>query len=181
MNASTSELATLAGGCFWCTEAVFNSLKGVNSVVPGYSGGSVPNPTYTEVCAGSTGHAEAIQITFDPNVITYRTILEVFFATHNPTTLNRQGADTGTQYRSIIFTHSPEQSLETREIIQKLTAQHVFDSPIVTEVVQFKNFYPAEDYHQNYYTNNPNQPYCQVVINPKVAKLRAKFAHLLSK
>jgi len=170
-----TEIATLAGGCFWCLEAVFERLKGVERVVSGYTGGSLPNPTYHAVCTGMTGHAEAIQVSFDPAVIGYRELLELFFAFHDPTTLNRQGPDSGTQYRSAVFYHSPNQRLAAEEVIADLTAQRVFDRPIVTEVVPAPEFYPAEAYHQQYFDRNGGQPYCQAMIAPKVAKLRAKY------
>lgn len=174
-----TETATLAAGCFWCVEAVFDSLKGVEDVVSGYSGGHTENPTYQEVCAETTGHAEVVQITFDPEVISYKNILGIFFSTHDPTTLNRQGGDVGTSYRSAIFYHSDEQRRAAEEIIREITDEKVFDDPIVTEVKPFDRFWPAEDYHQEYYANNPNQPYCAAVVGPKVAKFRQKFAHLL--
>jgi len=170
-----TEIATLAGGCFWCLEAVFERLKGVERVVSGYTGGSLPNPGYHAVCSGMTGHAEAIQVSFDPAVIGYRDLMELFFAFHDPTTLNRQGPDSGTQYRSAIFYHSPDQRLAAEEVIADLTAQRVFDRPIVTEVVPAPEFYPAEAYHQQYFDRNGGQPYCQAMIAPKVAKLRAKY------
>lgn len=175
------EIATFAGGCFWCTEAVFLSLRGVEKVVSGYSGGKVPNPTYEQVCGGDTGHAEAIQITFDPKVISYEQLLHVFFTTHDPTTLNRQGADVGTQYRSAVFFHSPAQKAAAEKVIKEITAEKLYPNPIVTEVTAFSNWYPAEDYHQNYYARNPSQGYCSFVIAPKVAKARAKWASLLKK
>jgi peptide-methionine (S)-S-oxide reductase len=171
----TREVATLAGGCFWCIEAVFEQLQGVERVVSGYAGGAVADPTYKEVCTGTTGHAEVAQITFDPAVIGYRDLLEIFFAFHDPTTLNRQGRDEGTQYRSAIFFHSPEQERAAREVIADLTREKVFDDPIVTQVAQLTVFYPAEDYHQGYYRENSEQPYCRATITPKVAKLRAKY------
>ncbi len=168
-----TETATLGGGCFWCVEAIYQDLKGVLKVESGYSGGKVPNPSYREVCNGTTGHAEVIQVTFDPAVIGYRDILEVFFTVHDPTTLNRQGHDVGTQYRSVIFYHSPEQQVIAEEV--KKSAQEIWDDPIVTEIAPFGQFYKAEDYHQNYYKANPNQPYCSIVITPKVRKFREKF------
>jgi peptide-methionine (S)-S-oxide reductase len=174
-----TEIATLAGGCFWCLEAVFQRLEGVERVVSGYIGGSVPNPGYHLVCTGMTGHAEAVQVTFDPAVIGYRELLELFFAFHDPTTLNRQGPDSGTQYRSAIFCHSPEQTRVAQEVIAGLTAERVFDRPIVTQVVPASGFYPAEDYHQGYFDRNGGQPYCQAMIAPKVAKLRARYADRL--
>ncbi len=170
------ETATLGGGCFWCMEAVFEQLQGVRSVVSGYSGGTVANPSYQHVCTGTTGHAEVIQITFDPAVTPYEQILEVFFATHDPTTLNRQGEDVGTQYRSVIFYHSPEQKNVAEKLIAELDGEHLWDRPIVTQVVPFSDFYPAEDYHQGYYRGNSSQPYCAAVISPKLAKFRKKFA-----
>ncbi len=169
-------VATLGGGCFWCLEAVYEPLRGVEKVESGYAGGQAPNPTYRQVCSGTTGHAEVVQVTFDPSIISYREILEVFFALHDPTTLNRQGADVGTQYRSVIFHHSPEQKQTAEALIDELNARGVWDSPIVTEVVPFAGFYKAEDYHQGYFRNNPDQGYCQVVVAPKVAKLRKQFA-----
>jgi len=170
-------LATLAGGCFWCLEAVFQQLKGVSKVSSGYAGGQPPNPTYEAVCTGTTGHAEVVQIEFDPAVITYRDLLDVFFTIHDPTTLNQQGADTGTQYRSAVFFHSPEQQMDAAAAIRE--AQKAWDDPIVTEVVPFTQFYPAEEYHRDYYLRNPNQGYCRVVIAPKVAKLRSHFLERL--
>jgi peptide-methionine (S)-S-oxide reductase len=169
------ELATLGGGCFWCLEAVFDELKGVVDVVSGYSGGHVPNPTYEQVCSKQTGHAEVVQIAFDPSVISYREVLEVFFTIHDPTTPNRQGNDIGPQYRSVIFYHSPEQQAVAREVMQALTQARVWDNPIVTELVPFERFYPAEDYHQEYFKRNPYQPYCALVVGPKVAKFRKQY------
>ncbi len=174
-----TETATLGGGCFWCLEAVFEQVDGVESVVSGYSGGANPNPTYQAVCSGTTGHAEVVQITFDPAVISFRDILEIFFAIHDPTTLNRQGADTGTQYRSTILTHSPSQEGTARDLIQELESQGTWDDPVVTEISEAPEFYAAEADHQEYYRRNPNQGYCQVVISPKVAKLRQRFANKL--
>lgn len=171
-----TEIATLAGGCFWCLEAVFEQLQGVERVVSGYAGGHVANPSYEQVCTGTTGHAESVQVTFDPQVISYRELLEVFFTIHDPTTLNRQGADVGPQYRSAIFYHTPEQKAEAERLTGKLEADQVWERPIVTEVKPLPVFYPAEEYHQQYYRKNPEQAYCQVVINPKLAKLREKFA-----
>lgn len=173
------ETATLAGGCFWCIEAVFQDLKGVRRVQSGYAGGSVAQPTYEEVCRGTTGHAEAVQIEFDPEVITFPEILEVFFAVHDPTTLNRQGADVGTQYRSAIFFHTPEQETQAREAIRAVEEAEVWEGKIVTEVTPLEKFHPAEEYHDSYYSRNPGQPYCQAVINPKVASFRARFSHKL--
>lgn len=176
MSDATKETTTLAGGCFWCLEAVFDQLRGVESVESGYAGGTMPNPTYQRVCDGNTGHAEVVQITFNPTVISFREILEIFFDIHDPTTLNRQGADTGTQYRSAIFYHTPEQKATAEQVIQELTAKRVFKDRIVTEVSPFQKFYIAEAYHQEYFANNPYQPYCQVVVSPKVAKFRKHFA-----
>lgn len=175
--------AIFAGGCFWCAEAIFNNLKGVVAVTPGYTGGPAMNarqaPTYEEVCTGKTGHAEAIKIEFNPEEIKYPDLLNVFFATHDPTTLNQQGNDVGTQYRSAIFYTSDEQRQEAEREVRELEAAKVFSSPILTELEPLDKFYEAEAYHKNYFARNPDQPYCQVVINPKIAKLRAKFAHLL--
>lgn len=174
-----TEVATLGGGCFWCLEAVYDELKGVESVESGYSGGHVENPTYRQVCTGTTGHAEVVRVTFDPEVISYREILEVFFTIHDPTTKDRQGADVGPQYRSVIFYHDEEQRQTAEEVIAGLEAEGVWGDPIVTEVVPFERFYVAEDYHQEYYRNNPYQPYCQVVIAPKVAKFRKQYLERL--
>src|SRR5690606_15571846 len=181
MNSNSSENATLAAGCFWCVEAVFDDLQGVTDVVSGYSGGHKENPTYQEVCAETTGHAEVVQITFDPGMIDYADILRVFFSVHDPTTLNRQGGDVGTSYRSAIFYHSEEQRQAAEEVIAEVTAEGVYDDPIVTEVTAFEKFWPAEDYHQEYFLNNPNQPYCAAVVAPKVAKFRQKFADRLKR
>ncbi len=170
-------IATFGNGCFWCTEAIFQQLKGVSGVLPGYTGGKVKNPTYKEVCTGTTGHAEAIQITYDPEVISYRELLDVFFYTHDPTTLNRQGNDIGTQYRSAIFYHDDEQKREAMKIVSELTAEKVYEDPIVTEVTAFDVFYVAEDYHKNYYNNNKNQGYCRAVINPKLDKFVKKYSN----
>ena len=170
-----TEVATLAGGCFWCLEAVFADLQGVEQVTSGYSGGSVPHPSYEQVCSGMTGHAEVVRVTFDPSRISFREILEVFFTIHDPTTLNRQGADVGTQYRSAIFYHTPEQKQTAEQVIKDLNGAHIWDAPIVTEVAPFRAFYPAEDYHQEYFRRNSNQPYCSVVIAPKVAKFRKQY------
>jgi len=172
---SYTEVATFGSGCFWCSEAVFSELRGVEKVEPGYAGGSVPNPTYEDVCTDATGHAEVAQITFDPSVISYRELLEVLFSTHDPTTLNRQGADQGTQYRSVIFYHDQKQKEEADAIIRELTAERVFRKPIVTEVAPLQAFYPAEDYHRNYFSRNPSQPYCRAVIAPKLAKFRSHW------
>jgi peptide-methionine (S)-S-oxide reductase len=173
------QVATFGSGCFWCTEAVFQQLKGVKSVASGYSGGRVANPTYRQVCTGTTGHAEVIQVTWDPAVVTYPELLEVFWKTHDPTTLNRQGADHGTQYRSVIFYHNAEQKQAAEQYKKKLDAAEVFSDPIVTEIAAFSKFYPAEDYHQNYYNDNPDQGYCRVIIGPKLDKLRAVFREKL--
>ncbi len=180
MNANL-QTATLAGGCFWCLEAVFDEVKGVQAVESGYSGGKKENPSYREVCTGMTGHAEAVQIHFDPQVVSYRNLLNVFFAIHDPTTLNRQGADIGTQYRSAIFYHDEEQKITVEQLIKELNDQRIWNKPIVTELVKFDRFFQAEDYHQEYFTNNPNQPYCQAVVAPKVAKLRKHFLEMLKK
>lgn len=168
-------IATLAGGCFWCVETVFNRLRGVDSAVSGYMGGHMLNPTYKDICNGDTGHAEVVQVTFDPDVISYREMLDVFFTLHDPTQLNRQGNDVGTQYRSAIFWHTPEQKAEAEAVIAELTASKQFGTPIVTEVSEAVTFYPAEDYHQRYFEQNPHQPYCQFVVAPKVAKAEVKF------
>jgi peptide-methionine (S)-S-oxide reductase len=175
------EVATLAGGCFWCLEAVYNDLRGVEKVVSGYSGGRVANPTYEEVCRGKTGHAEVVQITFDPQVLSFKELLEVFFTIHDPTTLNRQGADVGTQYRSAIYYHSPEQKEVADKVIADITAKKIWGDPIVTEVTKLDVFYPAEEYHQRYYERNPNQGYCRMVIEPKVIKFRRQFMSKLKK
>ncbi|MBL0006467.1 MAG: peptide-methionine (S)-S-oxide reductase MsrA [Saprospiraceae bacterium] len=173
-----TEIATFGAGCFWCVEAVFQELKGVLKVESGYMGGAIPNPTYREVCTGTTGHAEVTRITFDPTVISYEELLEVLWTTHDPTTLNRQGADAGTQYRSAIFYHSDEQKSKA-EKSKKEVATTIWDSPIVTEIVPADTFYPAEEYHQDYYALNPNAGYCRAVISPKVAKVRATFTDKL--
>jgi peptide-methionine (S)-S-oxide reductase len=173
------EQATFAGGCFWCLEAIFLKLKGVEKVVSGYSGGKRENPTYEQVCSGATGHAEVVQIDFDPKVINFEQLLDVFFHIHNPTTLNKQGYDTGTQYRSAVFYHNQDQKQLTEEYIKKLELSKVWDDPIVTEVIPLEEFYAAEDYHQNYFENNPQNQYCQLVINPKVEKFYQKFKDLL--
>jgi peptide-methionine (S)-S-oxide reductase len=175
------EIATLAGGCFWCLEAVYDQMKGVESVESGYMGGHTVNPTYTAVCSGSTGHAEVVRITFDPRLASYRDLLNVFFVIHDPTTLNRQGNDEGTQYRSAIFYHSPEQKRIAEEVISELSAQRVYDDPIVTEVVPAGTFYVAEGYHQEYFQRNPQQPYCQFVVAPKLAKFRKSFLDRLKR
>lgn len=177
----TLQTATLAGGCFWCLEAVFDELQGVESVESGYSGGMVENPTYEAVCSGRTGHAEAVQIHFNPSVVSYREVLEVFFSMHDPTTLNRQGADVGTQYRSAIFFHDAEQERVAKEVIAALEATGYWQAPFVTEVTPFIKFHPAEDYHQEYFKNNPYQGYCRMVVAPKVAKFRQKYMERLKK
>jgi peptide-methionine (S)-S-oxide reductase len=169
------EVATLAAGCFWCTEAAFNIIKGVERIEPGYTGGTTTNPTYEEVSTGTTGHAEAAQIYFDPKVITYKEILEVFFTMHDPTSLNRQGADIGTQYRSAIFYHNQQQKETAEKLIAELAREGIWDKPIVTEIVPLKTFYSAETYHKDYYKKHPKEPYCQAVIAPKIAKLQQRF------
>ena len=174
-NSGQREVATIGGGCFWCLDAVYRQLRGVEKVVSGYAGGTVPNPSYREVCGGRTGHAEVVQITFDPMEVSYRDLLDVFFTIHDPTTKDRQGADIGSQYRSIILTHSDEQARVAREAITEITAEKLWDDPIVTEIVPLTTFFPAEAYHQDYFANNPGQGYCQAVIAPKVAKFRRKF------
>jgi peptide-methionine (S)-S-oxide reductase len=174
----TLEMATLAGGCFWCLEAVYLELKGVEKVVSGYTGGSVLNPTYKQVCGGNTGHAEVVQIAYDPSIVSYDELLKIFFTIHDPTTLNRQGYDVGTQYRSAIYYHNAEQKAIAQKVIAEITAAKIWDDPIVTEVTALPTFYPAEDYHQNYFENNPNQPYCRAVVAPKVVKFRKMFSHL---
>lgn len=169
----TSEIATVGGGCFWCTEAVYQELKGVTQVVSGYAGGSVPNPTYEQVCSGTTGHAEVVQLTFDPAIVSYRKILEIFFTIHDPTTLNRQGNDVGTQYRSVVYYHNPEQQELAKHVIAEMAS--VWDAPLVTELSPLPVFYRAEEYHQNYYRQHPDQGYCAFVVAPKVAKFRKMF------
>ena len=176
MEIKELETATLAAGCFWCVEAIFDDLVGVEDVVSGYSGGHTLNPTYQQVCSETTGHAEVAQITFDPNKLTFKELLQVFFTVHDPTTLNRQGNDIGTSYRSAIFYHSDEQKRIAEEVIAEFTSEAIYDKPIVTELASFDKFWPAEDYHQEYFANNPNQPYCSAVVAPKVAKFRQKFA-----
>ena len=178
---SGTEVATLAGGCFWCLEAVYDELKGVKSVESGYMGGSVANPTYEAVCGGDTGHAEVVRITFDPGTVSFKDILDVFFVIHDPTTLNRQGNDAGTQYRSVIFYHSPEQKAEAERVIADLSSKEIFDDPIVTEISPASTFFMAENYHQEYFRRNPNQPYCSFVVLPKVAKFRKHFLQRLKK
>ena len=180
-KSAKKEVATLAGGCFWCLEAVYLELKGVDKVASGYSGGKVANPTYKQVTTGTTGHAEVVQLTFDPQVITYKELLEVFFTIHDPTSLNQQGADIGTQYRSAIYYHSPEQQATAEKVIAELTAAQIWKNKIVTEVTKFEAFYKAEDYHQNYYALNPDQAYCRMVIEPKVIKFRKQFLPKLKK
>lgn len=175
------ELATFGGGCFWCTEAMFDQLEGVLSVESGYAGGMLQNPTYEQICTGNTGHAEVIRIAFDPKKIDYEFLLEVFFNTHDPTTLNRQGNDIGTQYRSAVFYHSDDQKQAALKIIKELTDQNVYKKPIVTEVTSISNYFKAEDYHQEYLENNPNNPYCEMVVSPKVEKFKKKYAEKLKK
>lgn len=178
-NGKKLEVATLAAGCFWCTEAVFVRLKGVSKVVSGYTGGQLPNPTYKQVCTGATGHAEGIQIHYDPEVISYDQLLDVFFHTHDPTTLNRQGADTGTQYRSAVFFHNEAQKAAAKKMIEELNKSGAFDAPIVTTLEPMKKWYPAEDYHQEYFELNAQQPYCRIVVGPKVAKFQQRYQALL--
>lgn len=186
MNSATAipagkEVATLAGGCFWCLEAVYDGLKGVESVESGYMGGRSPNPTYEQVCGGDSGHAEVVRITFDPAVVLFKELLEVFFLIHDPTTLNRQGNDAGTQYRSAIFHHTPQQKSDAEEVIARLNAAKLWEDPIVTEVTPASAFYQAESYHQEYFARNPRQSYCQFVVAPKVAKFRKHFLGRLKK
>jgi peptide-methionine (S)-S-oxide reductase len=176
-----SQIATLGGGCFWCLEAVFDDLKGVLDVVSGYSGGTVPNPSYQVVCTGGTGHAEVVQVRFDPSIISYSDLLRVFFTIHDPTTLNRQGGDIGTQYRSVIFYHDEEQKQFAAQVMAEIEAAQIWDQPVVTQIEPCEVFYPAEDYHQEYFTNNLYQPYCQIVIAPKVAKFRKQYRERLKK
>lgn len=175
------QVATLAGGCFWCLEAVYLQLKGVQKVESGYAGGHVANPSYKQVCNGNTGHAEVVQLTFDPGVVSFKDLLDVFFTIHDPTTLNKQGYDVGTQYRSAIFYHNSEQKTVAEQVIGEINASHIWDNPIVTQVAPLETFYKAEDYHQNYYDQNQQQPYCRAVIEPKVAKFRKKFLTQLSR
>lgn len=175
------EQATLGGGCFWCVEAVLLDLKGVMRVRSGYAGGHVPNPTYEQVCTGQTGHAEVVQVDFDPAELSYADLLRVFFATHDPTTLNRQGADVGTQYRSVIFPHDAQQAETAKAVIAELSEQHIFDAPIVTTIEPLDTFYPAEEYHQDFFARNPYQPYCMAVVAPKVAKFRKQFVDRLKR
>ena len=186
MNPATTvpagnEIATLAGGCFWCLEAVFDGLKGVASVESGYMGGRAPNPTYEQVCGGDTGHAEVVRVTYDPAQVSFKDLLEVFFVIHDPTTLNRQGNDAGTQYRSAVFYHTPQQRADTEEVIARLNAAQLWNGPIVTEVAPASAFYMAEGYHQEYFARNPRQPYCQAVVAPKVQKFRKHFLDRLKK
>jgi len=181
MTDAEKELATLAGGCFWCLEAVFDDLRGVDSVESGYMGGKTANPSYEEVCSGETGHAEVAQLSFDPKQVSFKEILEVFFVIHDPTTLNRQGNDVGTQYRSAIFYHSPGQKAGAEQVIANMSAAKIYEDPIVTEVVPASKFYVAEDYHQEYFRRNPAQPYCAFVVRPKVAKFRKHFLEKLKK
>lgn len=176
----TTQTAVFGGGCFWCTEAIFLKLKGVKSVTPGYSGGIMDNPSYKEVCRGNTGHAEVIKIEFDPKIISYKKLLEIFFVFHDPTTLNRQGNDIGNQYRSIILAANPKQEKEAKDYIEELAIKKVYKNQIVTEIKPLTKFFEAENYHKNYYDNNQNQPYCQIVISPKLAKFREKYAQLTS-
>jgi peptide-methionine (S)-S-oxide reductase len=178
-QAKPQETAALAGGCFWCLEAVFQQIDGVENVVSGYTGGTTINPTYQEVCSDRTGHAEAVQVTFDPSKISYREILEIFFSVHDPTTLNQQGADVGTQYRSAIFYNSDEQKTAAEQLTQELDRAHTWKRPIITQVLPLDRFYPAEDYHRDYFTRHPGQAYCQMVISPKVNKLRKRWAKRL--
>ncbi len=175
------ETATLAAGCFWCVEAVFDDLTGVEDVVSGYSGGHTENPTYQEVCSETTGHAEVVQVKFDPAELSFADLLRVYFTVHDPTQLNRQGNDIGTSYRSAIFYHSDEQKITAEQVIKEITDEGIYDAPIVTEVAAFEKFWPAENYHQEYFANNPNQPYCAGVVAPKVAKFRQKFANRLKR
>ena len=178
---SKLEVATLGGGCFWCLEAVFDEVKGVTDVVSGYAGGAVKNPTYEQVCSGRTGHAEVVQVAFDPAIISFQEILEIFFTIHDPTTLNRQGNDVGPQYRSVIFYHSPQQQAVAQQVIREFNTAGVWDRPLVTELTPAPMFYAAEDYHQEYFARNPSQGYCRVIIAPKVAKFRQKYADRLKK
>ncbi|WP_455368856.1 peptide-methionine (S)-S-oxide reductase MsrA [[Eubacterium] cellulosolvens] len=175
------ELATLGGGCFWCLEAIYNELKGIIKVESGYSGGTVPNPTYEQVCTGITGHAEVIQITYNPNIITFKEILRIFFTMHDPTTLNRQGNDKGTQYRSIILYHNQNQKQTSEQVINEITQEKIWTNPIVTQSEPYQKFYKAENYHQEYYKNNPEQSYCRIIIEPKISKLRKKYFDKLKK
>lgn len=180
-NAGAREVATLGGGCFWCLEAVFDGLAGVISVESGYTGGHKPNPTYEDICGGDTGHAEVVKVTFDPAAISYDDILDVFFTIHDPTTLNMQGNDVGTQYRSVIYYHTPAQQAAAQNAVRRLTEEKVYSDPIVTEIAPAVQFHEAEKYHQEYFERNPRQPYCQYVVSPKIAKFRKKFAGRLKK
>lgn len=180
-KSGNKEVITVGGGCFWCIEAIFEQLKGVESVMSGYSGGSIPNPSYEDVCSGRTGHAEVVQITFDPKVILLKDLLQVFFTLHDPTTPNQQGADVGTQYRSVVFYRNEDQKAVTEQVITEIGAAKVWNGRIVTEIVPFKEFYKAESYHQNYYAQNSSQGYCRIVITPKIAKLRKQFLSKLKK
>ena len=180
-NPASTEIATLGGGCFWCTDAVFSELRGVEKVLPGYAGGPVPNPTYEDVCTGSTGHAEVVQVTFDPRELSYADLLRIFFTVHDPTTLNRQGADVGSQYRSVILYHSPQQRDAAQAVMQEVTAARIWKHPLVTELVPFRAFYPAEEYHRDYFRRNPYKGYCAMVISPKVAKFRKHYADRLKR
>ena len=180
MSESNLQKATLGGGCFWCLEAVYQQVRGVVHVESGYAGGQTLNPDYDSVCSGQTGHAEVVQIEFDPDVLTYQKILEIFFAIHDPTTLNRQGNDIGSQYRSVIYAHDQEQRMIAQNIIEQLTQENIFDQPIVTELADLPTYYRAEDYHQNYFNNHPDQGYCAFVVSPKVSKFRKQFSELLN-
>lgn len=178
---ATQEIAVFGGGCFWCTEAIFVKVKGVLSVMPGYAGGTLPNPTYERVCGGGTGHAEVIRIAYDPGRISYRDLLEIFFATHNPTTMNRQGPDAGEQYRSIILTTSPQQEEAAKQMVGELNAEQAYGKPVVTDIKPLTEFFPAEESHRQYYAKNPDQAYCQAVIAPKLAKFKEKFGALMAR
>jgi peptide-methionine (S)-S-oxide reductase len=180
-GSATREVATLAGGCFWCLDAVFRDLRGVEKVESGYAGGTTADPSYEQVCSGRTGHAEVVQVTFDPAIISFRELLGVFFTIHDPTTLNRQGGDVGTQYRSAIFYHSPEQRTTAEQVIRELQSEGLWDDPVVTELTPFTNYYRAENYHQDYFNRNPYQGYCAAVIAPKVAKFRSKYLESLAR
>ncbi len=174
-SSKDAELATLGGGCFWCTEAIFNQLKGVEKVESGYSGGNLENPTYEQVSTGTTGHAEVVQLTFDPSLISFKEILQIFFSTHDPTTLNRQGPDVGTQYRSVIFYHTEQQKTIAEQAIKEMTEEKLFDAPIVTRIEPFNRFHEAEDYHKDYFKRHPEQQYCRIIIAPKMAKLQKLY------
>lgn len=179
MNVHIVETATVAGGCFWCIEAVFSRIEGVKSAISGYAGGTMETPAYEAVCSGKTGHAEAVQVTFDPEIIPFRTVLEIFFSVHDPTTLNRQGADNGTQYRSAVFYQDAAQKQTAEEVVKELDKKHIWKKPIVTEIVPLPKFYPAEDYHQHYFTKHPGEGYCRIMISPKINKLRKEWANRL--